>query len=185
MIELVHMVNNVVGLAPGYCLKPSSPLWLDNLRKGEREEEMRIEIQRRGDLRYETTVTLFQRGVGEWEIDPCEQVSRATGTRLSRHDCVVSFGYGLRDAGFDVLETCTTINGLHKYSRRFNRSERPVVLAYHFLGLAWGNNKWDQVRLALQCVTPMNRHAVLVNTAAYYLRKPWEIGGNAALRISL
>jgi len=129
-----------------------------------------IWITRARDLNFERWVHLRQGNRELGTVDPQELILRATGQRIRRESCILSFADGMSAAGFDVFMLYAygkTGYTPVPYIRR--ACPRPIVLVYFLCGLAWAKNEWPSLVQALRThVRYESRMAVLESTARVY-----------------
>lgn len=133
-------------------------------------------IRRQGWLAYERAVAVYacQRNPTPHWLNPVTEVEKATGFRLSRGNCVVSFADGLVVAGHEVLIEYRSTFDRQGMTQRADATVRHTLRslttdAYFLLGFAWGKKAWPALVESLQkYVVPAKRLDVFLHTARYY-----------------
>lgn len=130
-----------------------------------------IVITRARNLNFERWVRVSQGGRFLGTVDPQELIRQATGHRISREACIVSFADGISAAGLDVYIEYAYGKKGYKPVRyvRGRTCLHPIVLVYFLCGLAWAKNEWLFLAQALRRhVRYESRIAVLESTAQRY-----------------
>ena len=117
---------------------------------------------------YERWVRVVGLGMTQ-RIDPAEEVFQATGLRVDRTHCILSFMNGLVAAGYEVFSTDT------KSTLRHHPTSVSCPI-FWLVGSCVGRNRneWEHLKKLLDrcCLTTNDRFKVLSDTAEHFFHRP-------------
>ncbi|MFA6446953.1 MAG: hypothetical protein WCW31_01705 [Patescibacteria group bacterium] len=130
-------------------------------------------IHRTGWAGAERSVRITDERGYSWRVDPQAEIYFATGVRVSRESCIISFAEGLMAAGFTVFVDTQFIGKMRSHEKYPVAHSYPFVYVYYLVGLAWALNHWDKMKNALlSSVTKQCQLHVLEATGKYYMENP-------------